>query len=804
LQIFNSKLVLASPETATDADYAAILGVIIGHECESCYPKTESWENGKNFCLWEGVSCDTKSGHIIGLDLSCNCHQGEFHPNTTLFKQIHLQKLNLAFNNFYNSPMPSGFGDLVALTHLNLYVSAFSGVIPSKISHLSKLVSLDLSIYGMRNEAATLENVIVNVTDIKGITLDFLNMSSIKPSSLSLLVNFSSYLVSVSLPHAGKLANNILCLPNLQKLDLSDNWDLKGELPEFNRNTPLRYLDLSFTDISYNNFGGEISDLFDKLSKLEALYVSENNLVGQLPLSLFGLTQLSYLRCSVNKLVGPMPGKIRGISNLINMDFFESCDLSYNKLQGNIPNSMFHLQNLIVLGLSSNNLSGLVDFHKFLNMQSLGSLDLSHNNFLYLNFNSTEGDYTFCNLHSLYLSSCNINSFPKLLSGLKYLEFLDISRNQIHDRTPKWFNSTWKDTLSFLDLSHNLLTSTMQYIDLSFNMLQGDIPVPPSGIEYFSVSNKKLTGHISSTILQCKLPQCLRTFPYLLVLDLRRNNLSGMIPKTYLEIEALETMNFNENQLDGPLPRSIVKCKQLRVLDLGENNIQDTFPTFLESLQQLQVLVLHANRFNGTNNCLKSKNGFPMLWVFDISNNNFSGNLPTACIEDFKGMMVNVDNGLEYMEGKNYSSRYYDSMVITIKGNIYELERILTTFTTIDLSNNRFEVVIPTIIGELKSLKGLNLSHNRITDLSSNTVMGEIPKALTNLQFLSVLNLSQNKMVGMIPTDSATFKNDEEFWFGLKPLAIWYACGGVFGILLGCIVFFFGKPEWLISFVECI
>lgn len=30
-QIFNSKFVLASPETATDADYAAILGAI-GHE----------------------------------------------------------------------------------------------------------------------------------------------------------------------------------------------------------------------------------------------------------------------------------------------------------------------------------------------------------------------------------------------------------------------------------------------------------------------------------------------------------------------------------------------------------------------------------------------------------------------------------------------------------------------------------------------------------------------------------------------------------------------------------------------------
>lgn len=30
-QIFNSKVVLASPETTTDGDYAAILGVI-GHE----------------------------------------------------------------------------------------------------------------------------------------------------------------------------------------------------------------------------------------------------------------------------------------------------------------------------------------------------------------------------------------------------------------------------------------------------------------------------------------------------------------------------------------------------------------------------------------------------------------------------------------------------------------------------------------------------------------------------------------------------------------------------------------------------
>ena len=129
-----------------------------------------------------------------------------------------------------------------------------------------------------------------------------------------------------------------------------------------------------------------------------------------------------------------------------------------------------------------------------------------------------------------------------------------------------------------------------------------------------------------------------------------------------------------------------------------------------------------------------------MLQVFYISNNNFSGNFPTACIKDFKGMMVNVDNGLQYMRGKHYSSSYYDSVVITIKGNTYELERILTTFTTIDLSNNRFGGVIPAIIGELKSLKGLNLSHNRITSV--------IPQNFGGLENL-VLGYDQNPYVSL-------------------------------------------------------
>ncbi|KAL2322405.1 hypothetical protein Fmac_026784 [Flemingia macrophylla] len=217
--------------------------------------------------------------------------------------------------------------------------------------------------------------------------------------------------------------------------------------------------------------------------------------------------------------------------------------------------------------------------------------------------------------------------------------------------------------------------------------------------------------------------------------------------------------------------------------------------------------------------------------------------------------MMNITNGMQYMSSTHYFSSYNDSIVVSIKGNTFELERILTTFTTIDLSCNKFEGVIPTIMGKLESLKELNLSNNKIIgyipqtigglenleslDLSSNMLAGEIPMALTNLFFLSFLNLSDNQLVGMIPKgkqfntfqndsyksnpglcgwplskschgdqkqpkDSTKIQHDEHFWFGWKPVAIGYAFGGVFGIVLGYIVFFVRKPQWSIRFVESI
>jgi len=51
------------------------------------HPKTESWKEGTDCCLWDGVSCDLKTGHVTGLDLSCSMLYGTLHPNNSLLSQ---------------------------------------------------------------------------------------------------------------------------------------------------------------------------------------------------------------------------------------------------------------------------------------------------------------------------------------------------------------------------------------------------------------------------------------------------------------------------------------------------------------------------------------------------------------------------------------------------------------------------------------------------------------------------------------------------------------------------------------------
>ena len=88
-------------------------------------------------------------------------------------------------------------------------------------------------------------------------------------------------------------------------------------------------------------------------------------------------------------------------------------------------------------------------------------------------------------------------------------------------------------------------------------------------------------------------------------------------------------------------------------------------------------------------------------------------------------MSMNANNGkLKYM-GESY---YHDSVMVIMKGFYIELMKIPNLFTTIDFSNNSFKGEILKSIGMLKSLKGLNFSHNNLIK-SYASVIGKFEKS---------------------------------------------------------------------------
>ena len=193
--------------------------------CDVSYPKMESWKEGTDCCSWDGVTCDSVRGDVIGLDLSCSRLDGTIPSNASLFLLPHLQHLNLAFNYFGESPISSGFGRFAKLRYLNLSRSKFDGEVPLELSHLSQLSSLDLSSYDISLETSVVKRLAQNLTKLRELHLDWVNMSSV---SLTSFMNLSSSLASLTLEVCrlrGSLPDlDIFGLQNLRELNLGSKY----------------------------------------------------------------------------------------------------------------------------------------------------------------------------------------------------------------------------------------------------------------------------------------------------------------------------------------------------------------------------------------------------------------------------------------------------------------------------------------------------------------------------------------------------------------------------------------------------
>ena len=214
--------------------------------------------------------------------------------------------------------------------------------------------------------------------------------------------------------------------------------------------------------------------------------LNNNSLSGTIPSWLFSLPLLEYVRLSDNQLSGHIdefPSK--SLQNIY---------LSNNRLHGSILSSIFELVNLTDLQLDSNNFSGIAEPYMFAKLIKLKYLYISHNS---LSLGTTfKIDIPFPKFSYLSLFACNISAFPSFLRTQDKLFYLDLSESKIDGQIPKWISKIGKDSLSYLNLSHNFITKMKQiswknlgYLDLRSNLLQGPLPVPPSSLRVILILN---------------------------------------------------------------------------------------------------------------------------------------------------------------------------------------------------------------------------------------------------------------------------------------------------------------------------
>nr|TKR91218.1 hypothetical protein D5086_0000225380 [Populus alba] len=461
--------------------------------CQYPFPKTESWKEGTDCCLWGGVTCDTKTGQVTGLNLSCSMLYGTLHSNNSLFSLHHLQELDLSMNDFNSSYISSRFGQFSNLTHLNLSYSYFAGQVPLEVSRLSKLVSLDLSGNNhLSIEPVSFDKLVRNLTKLRDLDLSSVNMSLVAPNSLT---NLSSSLSSLYLGGCGlqgKILGNIFLLPNL--------------------------VQLHYLDLSSNNFMGQIPDSFANLTLLAGLDLSNNQLNGMIPSFLFALPSLLNLDLHNNQFIGNI-GEFQHNS-------LRYLDLSNNSLHGSIPSSIFKQENLGILILASNSKLTWEVPSSICKLKFLRVLDLSNNN---LSGSAPQCLGNFSNrLLVLHLGMNNLRgTIPSTFSEGSNLEYLNLNGNELEGKIPlSIVNCTM---LEFLNLGNNKIEDTFPYF----------LEMLPE-LKILVLKSNKLQGLMKG-------PITFNTFSKLHILDISENNLSGPLPEElFNSLEAMISVDLDK------------------------------------------------------------------------------------------------------------------------------------------------------------------------------------------------------------------------------------------------------------------
>lgn len=537
---------------------------------------------GKSYacCSWSGVKCDKDS--VTSIDLSMKKLGGVMSGKQfSVFTK--LEYLNLSYN-FFSGQLPVAIFNLTSLKSLDISRNNFSGHFSGGISSLQSLIVLDA----------------------------FSNsFSGPLPADLSRLKNLKVLNLAGSY-FRGPIPSEYGSFRSLEFLHLAGNL-LSGNLPPELGNLKT----VTHMEIGYNFYQGFIPFQLGNMSELRYLDIAGANLSGPIPKQLSNLINLQSLYLFKNRLTGSIPSEFSKIKSLTNLD------LSDNLISGSIPESFSELENLRLLSLMYNYMNGTVP-EGIAHLPNLETL-LIWNNYFSGSLPQNLGKNS--NLMWVDVSTNNfIGSIPPDICVRGVLYKLILFSNRFSgDLSPSLSNCS---SLVRLRLEDNLFTGKIplkfrhlpdiSYVDLSRNKFVGGIPSDISKatkLTYFNVSDNLLLGGTipaqtwSLPLLQnfsassCGISGNLLQFEScesISVIELDRNNLSGMIPKTVSNCQALENIKLSNNNLSGPIPEELASIPVLGVVDLSNNNLNGPIPKKFSTSSSLQLLNVSFNYISGS------------------------------------------------------------------------------------------------------------------------------------------------------------------------------------------------------------
>ncbi|XAR65468.1 hypothetical protein NMG60_11009606, partial [Bertholletia excelsa] len=446
------------------------------------------------------------------LDLSTNHFTGLL-PNLRRFSSLRNLYLddnrlngfapgNLRNNSFEGVITEVHLANLTKLknfSYIGISNCGISGTIPTWFWDLSpNLLELDVSHNQIRGK---LPDLSAKFVEYPGIDLSFNELEGHVPP---LPVNLSSL----------NLSNNKFCGT------LSFIWSLNGEV-------------LEYLDLSVNQFFEGIPDCWAPFRRLEILNVAHNGLSGMLPNAMGATTSLQTLNLNNNSILGRLPIFFQNYTQLLFVD------LGMNQLSGEIPPWIGErLLRLRVLNLRSNKFYGTISSN-LCYLQNICILDLSHN--------GITGIIPSClsNLTAMFNKDYYFGSW------YAYISYIADHQNSYgtNGYISQYVDST---ILGWKGQEHEYTRNIRQLrvIDLSSNKLYGVLPEGITklvGLVALNLSRNKLRGIISPNIGQLTLLESL---------DLSRNQFYGEIPATMVKLNFLSYLDLSYNRLSGRIPSS--------------------------------------------------------------------------------------------------------------------------------------------------------------------------------------------------------------------------------------------------------